>query len=551
MHIHHIIFAVMSKTLSLILISLLCLKGEQAFGAQWKMSFSNPPTAQPASLISANYQDPVTFLAASSSAVFKYHPQQGWTRLFLLEAASSSIMEIKTFPSHPESYFVITPDTLYRAFTDGRPAQIVFLSNSLLGSIHTFAIRQENPLHWFLSVGSHLLQSDNEGRSWSPFSFIPRQEPIRFLAPSSLGLFAATDTELLYSKNSEHLSPLLKISSDNEDLSDSDPSAPRNRRITDFIVSESRSLLWLATTDGIFRSNDTGGQWSRLPDSGLLDTSITRLAYVASLDRLFAATSQGIYEYENSSNRWSPLPFDFKQSRPKSLMATDRPALKIISGTAAGLREFIPVQTTSGSEVFSGSKLRSLYLLFRLEPSVSTVRQDALDYHGLNPSKIKRWHRMSRTAALLPNFSIGRDFSTSNNVDLDRGSTSVPDRYILGPEDNSRGLDFDLTWDFGDLIWSSSQTSIDSRAKALTDLRHDQLSELIRIYFERRRLQTEIVLQEPANRLSHYQNLVRLDELTAMLDGMTGGKFAERLSEVYEQYPGLVSLWYFSPPQVN
>ncbi len=138
----------------------------------------------------------------------------------------------------------------------------------------------------------------------------------------------------------------------------------------------------------------------------------------------------------------------------------------------------------------------------------------------------------------MPSFSIGTDYGRSNNVDLDRGSTTTPDVYISGPDDTDEGWDMDLRWNLSDMIWSSSQTSIDSREKLMVELRNELVADMTRIYYERRRLQMEILFSGTASAKEHFEKLMRMDELTALLDGMTGGHMSEHLSRIYRSRAG-------------
>ena len=94
--------------------------------------------------------------------------------------------------------------------------------------------------------------------------------------------------------------------------------------------------------------------------------------------------------------------------------------------------------------------------------------------------------------------------------------------------------DVSLSWDLGDLVWSTDQTTIDSRSKLMVELREDVLDQVTRLYFERRRLQAELAADalEPA---AEFDKQLRVDELTALLDAFTGGKFSSKLIAANEK----------------
>lgn len=186
---------------------------------------------------------------------------------------------------------------------------------------------------------------------------------------------------------------------------------------------------------------------------------------------------------------------------------------------------------------------RDFQRLILLEPTAREVQEQVVAYANADPSKIKKWHYLAKLRTLLPDVSFGRDFSRSNNIDLDRGSTSVADRYISGPEDRAEGFDFDVSWDLGDLIFNTSQTSIDSREKSMVYLRQDLLEEATRIFYERRQLQLELIFSENLPELTYYQKIVELEEHTSQLDALTNGFMEKRLKEIYRENPELMKLW--------
>lgn len=145
------------------------------------------------------------------------------------------------------------------------------------------------------------------------------------------------------------------------------------------------------------------------------------------------------------------------------------------------------------------------------EPDYFEVQQMAIRYAEVQPEKIAKWRRSAKCKAILPDFSI----SYSNTI-----SYSVTKDYAVGPKDWS----LSFSWDLGELIYSSDQTTIDSRSKLMVDLRNDILDEVNRIYFERKRLLAELLTEKDDSKRLTKELLI--EELTARLDGFTGGGFS-------------------------
>jgi len=94
---------------------------------------------------------------------------------------------------------------------------------------------------------------------------------------------------------------------------------------------------------------------------------------------------------------------------------------------------------------------------------------------------------------------------------------------------NDEGWSVSLTWELGDLIWNSAQTTIDVRSRLMVQLRDDILNEVTRLYFERRRLQIEMITHQTTDFTSRIDKALRLQELTAGIDALTGSYLSKRV----------------------
>ncbi|MDD5044765.1 MAG: hypothetical protein PHU91_04345 [Candidatus Omnitrophica bacterium] len=165
---------------------------------------------------------------------------------------------------------------------------------------------------------------------------------------------------------------------------------------------------------------------------------------------------------------------------------------------------------------------------FSYEPSIAKVQGLAIEYADVEPEKISRWQKQARIKALLPKLSVGWDKSTGNTYEIYTSSTN--NYCVNGPQDISSGWDVTVSWELSDLIWSTDQTSIDTRSRLTTQLRNDILYEVTRDYFERRRLQIELLAGVPEGKKRTDKEL-RIQELTASIDAFTGGRFSRLIAE--------------------
>jgi hypothetical protein len=270
-----------------------------------------------------------------------------------------------------------------------------------------------------------------------------------------------------------------------------------------------------------------------------------QLFYSSAANNFYAKTPSGIYCRNRAKDRWEKL---FQGMRPGVIhslaISQNGQGEKLIASTDYALMQWdVLIEPRSNISLPDPEKMNLFQRLIKLEPGIGEIQKQVIHYANFSNKKPRRWQMASHLKALLPDVGFSRDFSKSNSIDLDRGGTNDPDLYIQGPENIDRGWNFNVGWDLAELLFSSDQTSIDSREKMMVDLRRDILSEAIRIYHERRRLQLEILMTPEEDPLLYYENIIHLDELTSMLDALTNGFMSERLEEIYSKHTDLYGLW--------
>lgn len=500
-------------------------------------------------------------LVSSKHQIYE-NTNRSWKKLWHASGSNMSIHRLVSFTEIPNALFVLTNQGVFRGnFGDGRWQKIYQGTNDRTASVLSFAVLPEDPDHWFAGTEDGLFESDDAGRTWFRFSGFAEKSSISVILFANDRLFVGTSNILYVSHDLIHFHPVFSLSLQStlqdealEDAAVSNPEDFENNVLPQlFILISSQSqipTIWIGTKKGVFQSGGYGRHWKALSSSGLRNTEIRHLVYSEKSKILFAGTSNGIYQYHPEKNHWEELFRGLAHTQTEGLtLLSLQDKEELLAITPDG---FLRYSIVSGEMLpdsvsnFSSDHLLLFRKLIRLEPTAREIHQAVVDYGNLSNRKIKRWHAESRLQSLLPSFSFGRDFSTANNVDIDRGSTSEPDQFILGPSDTDNGWDMDVSWDLGDLIWSSSQTSIDSRDKLMVELRNDLLAEATRVYYERRRLQTEIVFVPAASEHEHIERLIRMDELTSLLDGMSDGYLSGQLRKIYRKYPDLEKLWTFT-----
>lgn len=170
---------------------------------------------------------------------------------------------------------------------------------------------------------------------------------------------------------------------------------------------------------------------------------------------------------------------------------------------------------------------------FNSEPDVRKVQEMALEYSKTDPHYLENWLAAAKNTNLLPELQATFDYGEAS----DNGSTWVADpnnadNVYLQPDDltakNDWGLQVRAKWRLDKLIMSSERIRVISEAQDIVKLRDKVLEEVTRTYFDRRRLQVEMLLN-PGDLKTQLKNELRLEELTAQLDAYTGGRFSAAL----------------------
>jgi len=300
---------------------------------------------------------------------------------------------------------------------------------------------------------------------------------------------------------------------------------------------ENPEEILLATSRGVFISYDSGQAWAAIPQNGLAGQTVSDLEISSKDGTLFAAASNGIYRFARHGQSWTELYQGLVEKTIGKLVLIRGKKESLLTASRHSLFRWrqgrLPAPDDASREYSLPGALsrQELTAVFAKEPSVLEIQKAAIRYNGVGNGKIARWHMASRLKAFIPDLSFNKYLSSHNTIDLDRGGTNDPDCYILGPESSSKSNSLNFSWDLKDFIWSSDQTSIDSRQKLMVELREELLSEITRLYFERRRLLADFLLNPPEAQKDSLEALLRIEELTAYLDGMTGGYLTKELEK--------------------
>jgi hypothetical protein len=165
----------------------------------------------------------------------------------------------------------------------------------------------------------------------------------------------------------------------------------------------------------------------------------------------------------------------------------------------------------------------------RSEPTLQSLQIAALDQADLVRSETARWKNGVRLQALLPDLKLAADYDMGRDESLDRYQEK-PDRWGADT-DSGYGFGLSAQWHLSELVFNADELKVYDRLSDLASRREALLSLLAGYYFERRRLQLTLMLSPPTDLQALLALRIRIRELTAAIDALTGGRLTDRISQ--------------------
>ena len=183
-----------------------------------------------------------------------------------------------------------------------------------------------------------------------------------------------------------------------------------------------------------------------------------------------------------------------------------------------------------------GQGVKKLFEIIKQEPTIKEVQGAVLRYYKLEPSRIHGMARAARLKGLLPEIEGSVDNMVGHSfTNMRDGLYPVLPSPATNPNPGNykERTQFDqdqLTWRVR-ATWSLDRLAFNAEAldtKSLNSIGESLVREVTALYFARRRLLAAVMLAPPEKDEELFFDLMRLDELTATLDAMTGGMFAKK-----------------------
>ena len=494
------------------------------------------------------------FYAASQNTL--YLVDSAARNFRLLKVLPSSEDEIQSISNYSDCIEVVTSKQLFALETETQRITTQYRSTSTEHETLLDSIRTDRQQFLATTRGVYYRGTNvADPEAWQAISGIP-DTPIYDLTKDSQFVYAMSSNSLyrIPIARPDNITIILKTSAethlDNDDVNSGVGGADEKDllAISNYSLPAKPSHTLVVSTKGLLLSTDNGMTWQPVGSSANLLKSVTALV-LPQTDLAATARDEGyplpyyptvlsdigIFQWQGSA--WQPLYRGLPTKRINDLtLANDT----LYAATDQGL--FLWVKNASLPHQEPAVVLKpeplsydAIEQRFVSEPSIQTVHQWAIRYAEVNKEKIDEWRKQARKRAWLPGLNIGldvdRDWSRSDSL----WGSGTNGRHHQGPDDDSYGKGvswgISMSWDLADLVWSSDQPSIDSRSKLMVELREDIIGQVTRIYFERRRLQIELLMEE-LTKESTLNSQMRIAELTALIDGFTGGRFSDAITRL-------------------
>jgi len=462
----------------------------------------------------------VVFVGARDKLYKSIDGGVNWTEIFTVYG-DGEIKSIAISRKNPKIVYIATSNGLFKTLDRGENWARVFKGiGDREKGINFAAIHPFDSEMIYIGSAKGLFSSKDGGGAWHKTSGLAGSEEINFIAidpakadtmyiSTAKGVFKTTnmgkDWERIFVtiRSGEAGEP---VEEDDSEIEEEEVSAIEVNCIS--ISSFDHDKIYLGTKKGVFLSSDSGKSWKKLSSTGLESENIKHIVSSRTSHFIYAATDKGVFGYDESSEAWQKfyggittnginmLAFDFNQEH-----------LWVV-GDGGVFKMFSQEKDVKGN-------VPSLEAIFKNEPAIREIQEAAIKYAEVENGKIKNWRIGAACRGLFPEFRVNYDKTISYSKN----------DFWVGPYDWSA----DLTWDLADIIWNPYQKDIDVRSRLMVQLRDDILNEVTHLYYERRRLQAELITSPPSDAKTKFEKELRLEELTANIDGLTNGYLSKRL----------------------
>ncbi|MFH0856183.1 MAG: sialidase family protein [Candidatus Omnitrophota bacterium] len=472
-------------------------------------------------------QNPRVILMGGRRGVFKSEDAgKNWRNVLSIRGQDKRVNALLFGPGNPALVFAATGEGLFASRNNAVTWKRIFRGKDCFeGDSSALAVL---PGEIYLGTGRGLFISRDMGRSWSKPQGRLSSSRIFSIAYSKTGkgcVYVACAAGV-YKKGFDKdgwerifTSGAPENADESEDALIEEQGDEDSQNINYISCSPYDNAVYISTPRGLYLSRDGGRAWSCLSEYGLLDKNVIFLL-PHTAGGIYGVTARGVFEYRDG--RWHELSFGLAADGIKYLASDNKGVL--YAASERGLFRGAMLAAEAG-----GGYRNRPDICVSGEPEIADVQKVAIQYAEVSPEKIKLWRKQVAVKAILPKLTAGIGRDTGDLWHWESGSsTKAYDDVLIKGRD---ALDWDVTlsWDLSEVIWNPDQTSIDVRSKLMVQLRDDILDEVTKLYFERIRVRMELDNLQIEDKKRRFEKELRVKELTASLDALTGGYFSSQI----------------------
>jgi hypothetical protein len=160
------------------------------------------------------------------------------------------------------------------------------------------------------------------------------------------------------------------------------------------------------------------------------------------------------------------------------------------------------------------------------EPPAAEVVQLALEHFRVHPEMLDTLRARSHSRALMPLLASGYRFDDARGARASQQMISDPNNVAELSNDRSNSFSVGAVWDLRELVFNPAEVQV----FGLIGVQRDVMLEVTRTYYLRKQLLLQKIYEPPSDPLSLGTLELRVEELTAILDVLTGGGFSRRMA---------------------
>jgi hypothetical protein len=174
----------------------------------------------------------------------------------------------------------------------------------------------------------------------------------------------------------------------------------------------------------------------------------------------------------------------------------------------------------------------SLKIRFEREPSVAEVQRAALKFFKVHPEIVASYRSGAAWKALMPDveFTFNNEYGNNDRklsdliyLQMEQSNPAFPQKELETVKRGTISFGVRAHWQLDRLIFNAETLDVSS----LVGVQEGLLREITSLYFTRRRLMTMMKLSPPQDPNEEITEQLRLEEITANLDALTGGYFTK------------------------